>query len=67
MQRNKGCVMSDKYPYIGENDIYGAWAVFYGKDNGILLSSGSSWLKVGCKVKENGFKFVDQTKRSVDT
>ncbi|GAA5141245.1 hypothetical protein [Thalassotalea piscium] len=54
--------MSSKYPYIGENSLYGAWAVFYGKDNGILLSSGSIWLKVGCKVKENGFSFVDQTK-----
>ncbi|MCE2597182.1 hypothetical protein K6Y31_20625 [Motilimonas cestriensis] len=54
--------MSSKYPYIGESSLYGAWAVFYGKDNGILLSSGSSWLKVGCKVKENGFRFVDQTK-----
>lgn len=53
--------MNDKYPYIGCNGQHGAWAVFYGKDDGVLLSAGSSWLKVGCKIKENGFTFVDQT------
>lgn len=53
---------SSKYPYIAECKAYGAWAVFYSKDNGTLLSSGSSWMKVGTNVKENGFDFVDQSK-----
>jgi hypothetical protein len=52
--------MKDKYPYIGENNQHGAWAVFYAKDDGVLLSPGSSWLKTGCKIKENGFTLRDQ-------
>ena len=54
--------MNSKYPYIGTYSNHGAWAVFYSEDNGTLLRAGSSWLKVGSQVKENGFTFVDQSK-----
>ena len=48
------------YPYIGVCSDFGAYAVFYSKGVGVLLSAGNSWLKVGCKVSENGFQIEDQ-------
>lgn len=52
--------MQCKYPWIGLCSDYGAYAVFYSGGVGVLLSSGSSWLKVGCKISERGFKKEDQ-------
>tara|TARA_R110000764_G_scaffold202050_1_gene287289 strand:+ start:536 stop:742 length:207 start_codon:yes stop_codon:yes gene_type:complete len=46
---------NNKYPYIGVCSLYGAYAVFYNDKLGVLMSKGSSWLKVGSKVSENGF------------
>lgn len=45
-----------KYPYIAECSTHGALAVFESKDHGVLLVQGSSWVKPGTVVCENGFK-----------
>lgn len=59
--------MEPKYPYIGVNSQFGAIAIFFGKDRGLLLSSGSSWVEELATVKENGFvrkEYVNLTHKS---
>lgn len=49
-----------KYPYIGYCSTYNSYAVFYRKDWGVLLNPGSSWIRVGAIVTENGFTVEHQ-------